>query len=138
MEQTDRKIIVNQIKTPDGTVLISHNRHDYVTYTDKNGQHYSVDGGEAYLRRGFDKQDYEEISLYDDSPFEEIRKALHRGGRGKDGKQPLTYTLLAEMNDNWVQAVIDYEEELRPNNVFLQFFRKELEYRKENSISIKE
>lgn len=108
MVQEDKKIIVNQIRTPDGTVLQSRHVHDYVTYTDKNGQHYSVDGGTYYLRRGFDVQDYEEISLYEDSPFEDIRENLYRGGRGKDGTEPLTWVKLSEMNTKWLMNTITY------------------------------
>lgn len=52
MAQEDKKIIVNQIKTPDKTILCSKYRHDYVTYTDKSRLTFSVDGGTSYLRRG--------------------------------------------------------------------------------------
>ena len=46
-----RQIVLNSIMTPDGTVLISHHRHDYVTHLDKNGELYLVDGGTDYLKR---------------------------------------------------------------------------------------
>ena len=45
------QIVCNRIITPDGTVLQSHHRHDYVSYIDKNGLEYMVDGGHDYLRR---------------------------------------------------------------------------------------
>lgn len=158
--EEDRKILINQIRTPDGTILISRHRHDYVTYTDKNGLEYMVDGGTAYLRRNVHKTkytiwnnffkifkknkkdplDYEEISIYkgDEIDFEVLRTKLCRGGRGKDGRQPLTWIPVSEMNDNWLENVIAYEEERRPDNDHLIYYRKEIQYRKYNNISIKE
>ena len=35
--ENEKQIIINQIRTPDGTLLKSMHRHDYVEYTDKNG-----------------------------------------------------------------------------------------------------
>lgn len=131
----EKNIILNRIKTPDGTILISHHRHDYVTYTDKNGQHYSVDGGTDYLKRGYDKPDYEELSLYDDEPFEVIREHYERGGRGIDGTEPLKWTPLAQMNTEWVEACIKYNEERGMGESFAsEMYRKELEWRKTNGI----
>jgi len=132
------QILVNRIITPDGTELISRHRHDYVTYTDKNGQHYSVDGGDVYLRRGFDVEDYTEASLTSADPFELLRQHIYRGGRGKDGKQPLTYVALKDMNNPWLVACIEYEEEHRPSNIYLPYYKMELEYRGEHNIYIEE
>jgi len=131
-----KKIILNRIKTPDGTILISHHRHDYVTYIDKNGLEYMVDGGTEYLRRNtHEGVDYEELSVYDDEPFEIIRKYFERGGRGIDGKQPLTWVPLSEMNTEWVEACIKYNEERGMENSFAnEMYKKELEYRKINNL----
>ena len=64
------KIICNQIRTPDGTILISHTVHDYKEYKDKNGLVYMVDGGNDYLRRTVHKEaPYEELTIYEDAPF---------------------------------------------------------------------
>ena len=87
--EENKRIIVNQIRTPDGTILKSMHRHDYVTYTDKNGLEYMVDGGTDYLRRNVhESAPHEEITIYEDAPFEVIRENVCRGGRGKDGTQP--------------------------------------------------
>lgn len=66
-------ILINQIQTPDGTIIRSHHRHDYVSYTDKNGNTYSVDGGKEYLKRGFTIKDYFELSILEYDSFEKIR-----------------------------------------------------------------
>jgi hypothetical protein len=36
------------------------------------------------------------------------------------------------MNDDWLVALIDYEEKHRPNNVFLPTYKKELIFRTNN------
>lgn len=135
-----KRIILNQIRTPDGTVLKSMHRHDYVTYTDKNGLEYMVDGGTDYLRRNtHDGAPYEELTIYEDAPFEIIRENYCRGGRGKDGTQPLTWVPMSQMNDNWLAACIVYNEERGMGNSFANaMYKKEQEYRKLNNIVIPE
>ena len=39
------KILSNKMRTPDGTILESKHRHDYVTHTDANGKEYMLDSG---------------------------------------------------------------------------------------------
>ena len=135
----EKQILVNCIKTPDGTLLFSHNRHDYKTYIDKNGLEYMVDGGNDYLRRNiYEKYPYIEMSLYIGEPHEKLRNFIHRGGRGKDGKEPLKYILIKDMSDEWIKNVIQYEEELRPNNIYLDIFRDEQIYRINNNIFIED
>lgn len=56
-------IILNSIKTPDGTILISKNEHDFVRYKDANGLSYAIDGGNQFLKR-MCSGEYEELSKY--------------------------------------------------------------------------
>jgi hypothetical protein len=127
----DKRIILNQIKTPDGTVLKSIHRHDYVTHTDANGLEYMVDGGSEYLRRTVHEDaPYEELTVYEDAPFEEIREAFHRGGRGKDGTEPLTWVPMSKMSDEWLLACIEYNEERGMGESFAnEMYKKELMHR---------
>ena len=136
----DRQIILNQIKTPDGTILKSMHRHDYVTYTDANGLEYMVDGGTDYLRRNMhENAPHEELTIYSDAPFEIIRENVCRGGRGKDGTEPLTWVPIAKMSDAWLQACITYNAdrglELSQSS---KFYKMELMYRQEQGISIED
>lgn len=138
---------------PDGTIIFSNNRHDYRTHEtvdtmkrrsekmddtfmvpDKT-RHTMVDGGNDYLRRG---GKFTEMSVFDDDPYEVIRRFVCRGGRGINLDKPLTYVPLFQMANDWLQAVIEYEEENRPDNTYLKYYRKELEYRKEHDIFIKD
>ncbi len=66
------EILINQIQTPDGTIIRSFNTHDFRTHKDKNGRSYSVDGGLSYLRR-VGKNDYRELSVLTHDSFEKIR-----------------------------------------------------------------
>ena len=134
----EKHIILNQIRTPDGTILKSLHRHDFNTYTDANGLEYMVDGGTDYLRRNVHKDaPYEELTIYCDAPYEIIRQHYCRGGRGKNGDQPLTWVPLKDMSNDWLNACIVYNNELGMDSSFANsMYRKELEYRKENNIYI--
>ena len=135
--KTHQQIVHNAIQTPDGTIIESRHRHDYVEYIDANGNEYMVDGGTDYLRRGYTVADYTEMSLYEDDDIEVIRKVVTRGGRGKDGKQPLTFTPICEMNDAWLQAAIDYNTDYgMGTSVMNRIYAREQEYRKQNNITI--
>lgn len=137
----DKQIILNRIRTPDGTILTSYYRHDYVTHIDsKNGLEYMCDGGLDYLRRNNHKEaPYEELSVYSDEPFEIIRESFHRGGRGINGDQPLTWVAISKMNDNWLQATIEYNTKKGMEDTFAtKMYIEEQEYRKLNNIKIDE
>ena len=108
IEFNDEPVIVhNSIRTPDGTVLDSHHRHDYKTYQDENGETYMVDGGTQYLRRSMNKEPYEDLSVYSDEPFEKIREVLTWGTRGKNGDQPLKWVVLKDMDTDHIKAILD-------------------------------
>jgi hypothetical protein len=105
---SDEKIVANRIRTPDGTILESMHRHDYVTYTDANGKEYMVDGGLDYLRRNVhDDAPYEELSVHTDDSHMLIREAFKWGTRGKDGKQPLTYVPLKFLTSEHIDAILE-------------------------------
>ena len=90
---------------------------------------YVIDGGLEYVRTSVNSVPAESLAIYDDAPFEVIREYLHRGGRGEDGKQELKYVALKDINNEWLENLIKYEEELRPNNPYLKFYKQEKEWR---------
>ena len=122
-------LIRNALQTPDGTVIQSHGRHDYVTYTDANGKQYMVDGGLAYLRRSV-HEDQVDLSLYDDQPHEVQRELLTWGTYGINGDQPLYYKTIADMDTGHLEAVVRLGG-LCP--VRKSCMLKELELRSENT-----
>ena len=58
------QLVANRIRTPDGTLLQSYNRHDYKTHIDANGEVYMVDGGLDYSKRSLNKAPPEDLSVY--------------------------------------------------------------------------
>ena len=101
----DNNLILNALRTPDGTVIQSLHRHDYVTYTDANGKEYMVDGGLDYLRRSI-HDDQIDLSEYDDAPHERQRELLTWGTYGIKGDQPLQYKTIEEMETGHLEAVV--------------------------------
>ena len=130
--EEEKRILRNAIKTPDGTILESMNRHDYVEYTDKNGQYYSCDGGKEYLKRGFDIADYDELSVYDNGSHELRRENLRWGvnydkdmNRLPNGTE---WRLIKDLNSEHIQAIIDGGY-ARNNKFYEDIFKEELKYR---------
>ena len=136
-ENKERVLLVNSIQTPDGTVLVSQHVHDYVCHEDKvTGTTYAIDGGGSYLR-WMPGGDYKDLSVYSDDSHEKIRAGVERGGRGINGDEPLTYVILDKINDDWLKAIIKYEEEHRPANRYIPIYKNEVEYRIKNNITVK-
>jgi hypothetical protein len=104
-----------------------------------------VDGGLDYLKRVGDSVDCKDLSMYMEpwtiEYHEKVREVVKRGGRGKDGSQPLTWVPICEMNDDWVSATIEYNRGIGfdlEKNWFTKLLVHEITYRKENNISIEE
>ena len=98
-----KDIIVNSIMTPDGTILKSRNRHDYVQYEDNNGELYVVDGGYDYLKRSGNVIPYTDLTLYDDDDFDLIRNSFDRYD-----KTTGSYTKVSDMSNEWLVNLIEY------------------------------
>jgi hypothetical protein len=120
------RILLNRIKTPDGTILTSYNRHNYVEYKDTlTKEVLMVDGGTDYLRRNVGT--YEELSVYDDGSHITRRSAVHWGTRGKDGKQPLVYKLLKDLDSDHIEAILKTQHQI--SEFYREIFKEELKYR---------
>lgn len=70
--------IYKGIKAHDGTILVSHYRHDYKTYTDKEGRFYMIDGGqEDYVRYSWpipeEKPNWVEVVLDENNKYVETK-----------------------------------------------------------------
>lgn len=119
------KILVNMISTPDGTVLVSNHRHDYVTYRDKNGLIYMVDGGNNYLRRTVhEDHPYTEMSVYSTDDHLLKRNTFTWGTYGKDGKSPLRRVLLRLLAKDHIEAILETQHHLSPQ--VREMFEEEL------------
>jgi hypothetical protein len=87
-----------------------------------------VDGGNEYERYGAnDMTMIEPKYIYTDDPFEIVRKHATRGSRGVDGRQPLTYIAICDIDDDYLQAILDYGGP----EWHLDLIRKEIKYRED-------
>lgn len=113
------------ISTPDGTTLVSNHRHDYVTYRDKNGLIYMVDGGNDYLRRTVhEDHPYTEMSVYSTDDHLLKRNTFTWGTYGKDGKSPLRRVLLKLLAKDHIEAILETQHHLSPQ--VREMFEEEL------------
>lgn len=130
------RIISNKIQCNNcKDIIVSRSRHEYVSC---HCGECAVDGGTSYLRRSFKTKDsYTELSLNDDVDFEIVRNTMTRGGRGKDGRQPLKYVLLKDMSNEWLKNTIQYNID-NGMNESNKYYILELEYRKNNDIYIED
>ena len=121
-------LVYNAIRTPDGTVLESKHRHNYVVYVDKNGKEYMVDGGLEYIRRNvYDDAPYEELSVYTTDGHDRVREVVKWGTYGKGGDQPLSHILLKDMNTEHIQACLDNVPSM--HTAYKESFKEELKLR---------
>lgn len=122
-----RQIVHNSIKCLEcNEVLVSLHVHDYNTCSCPNDA--MVDGGTYYERYGGkDLNKIQTMYIYADDDFEIVRKYAVRGSRGKDGKQPLTWIAICDMDDDYLQAVLDYGG----TEWHLDIIRKEIAYRED-------
>ena len=130
-EKKEKLAILNsRMRTPDGTILESIHRHDYVTHTDANGKEYMLDGGCDYVRCSANG-DEEMLTIYTDYPHEVIRLHAKWGTYGKEGDEPLKYVAIADLNPYHLRAILDTQKAtMRP--AIYKVMQDELEYRNEN------
>ena len=122
-----RQIVYNAIKCLEcGETIVSYSRHDYNICGCPNGA--MVDGGNEYERYGaMDLDKIEKRYVYEDDDFEKVRRYAYRGSRGKDGKQPLTWIAICDMEDEHLQAVLDYGGA----GWHIDIIKKEIKYRED-------
>lgn len=126
-----------------GDIIESVHRHNYVTC--KCGT-VSVDGGLDYQQTLFkgSTDDYTNLAVYSDEPFEKVREFAFRLGYGKPGAKDygeLRLTRFKDMTDNHLEQSIIYVEKKHPKpeqSIHLQLLKKEVDYRLQNNIKILE
>ena len=124
------QLLAQRIRTPDGTILQSYNRHDYKTHLDaKTGETYMVDGGLDYCRGIINVVPAEDLCVYVGDDFQHIRAAFSWGTRGKDGRQPLKYVPMKDLDTDHIQAILDTQYQI-PGYIRNQFVM-ELQFRGE-------
>lgn len=125
-----RQLVYNAVTCLDClSTIVSYHRHDYKLCGCKNEA--MVDGGTDYIRYG--GKNLKKVvhhAVYADDDFQLVRQYATRGSRGKDGLQPLKYIPLCEMDDDYLQAVLDYGGA----DWHLDLIRKEIKYREDEKM----
>jgi len=102
------QLLAQRIRTPDGTILQSYNRHDYKTHLDvKTGETYMVDGGLDYCRQNRNVVPAEDLCVYVGDDFNHIRAGFSWGTRGVNGDQPLKYVPMKDLDTDHIQAILN-------------------------------
>lgn len=133
----NEQIVVNAIRTPDGTILRSRSVHDYKEYKDTTSREtYMVDGGTYYLRRNVCDTPYEELTCYEDDPIEKIREVFDWGHRSADGK--LNFTLLKDLTVDHIHDIVAHIDimkgtEFKFPDYIAGIFDRELKYRNDDA-----
>jgi len=132
-------VLRNAIKCPDGTVLNSRSRWEYLTHIDAvSGETYMVDSGkDLYRRRSVNIVPYVDMTVTTLDAFELQREAFEWGTYGKDGTGPRTLVVLKDMTDEHIRAVISTQSRIHGTYVE-ELFWFELGYRLLNNIEIKD
>lgn len=86
-----------------GESLRSYHRHHYVTCSCGKS---SLDGGLDYIRVVGQAKP---TPVFTDDPFERVRTLFCRGGYGKDRQGEFRYTALKDMNDEYLENILDSE-----------------------------
>lgn len=122
-------ILRNAIRTPDGTILESRSRHDYVTHVDANGEEYMVDGGLSYSRQNINKVPAESLVITTEDKHEDIREGFSWGTYGINGDQPLKHVFLKDMDKDHIEAILKTQTHVP--EYMRDMFRDELQFREE-------
>jgi len=122
-------MVANRWKTPDGTLLWSKHRHDYVSHTDTlTGLTYAIDGGSDYARLIGKSEDLIDLCVYNTNTIEEIRELFSWGSYGKNGDECLHYILLKDLTEEHINAILRTQTQL--GTWVKDLFIREIEYRK--------
>ncbi len=102
----NKELLLNRIQTPDGTFICSRSINDLEEYTDKNGQHYGVEGGLAYQKVLYDKNDYVDASIYTTDDFNTIRENIVWATYGIDGDDELKYVKIKDLEVDHIENIL--------------------------------
>lgn len=129
-----RKLLVNRWQTPDGTILESRHRHDYVEHKDANGVYYAVDGGTDYIRLNDCRPNYplKNLCIYSDDPHVLIREELKWGTRGILGDEPLKLVPIMDLSTEHINAILDTQWHISPQ--LREVFQNEIWFRYQKSL----
>jgi hypothetical protein len=111
-----------KIYKDDGSIdyLVSTHCHDFVSHQWEDGSSVYVDGGNEYIRRGWNLDDelqidrvyYEEFSVTQNDSFEFLKEKFLWGTRGKDGNESFKWVRLQECNSSHLKAILRTQDQI--------------------------
>jgi len=116
---------------PDGTIIQTRHRHDFVGHEDKNGNFYAIDGGLEYCRITAMRPDFKIIEVDDSEHWEIVRQFGYR--IHKDG----SICHVAKMSDEYLQKAIEYCQKYEQLNSLSLLLREE-KFRTKWNINVNE
>ena len=123
------KLILNQIQTPDGTILRSVHENDYQSHIDRiTGEKYFVDGGLFFPVRSTNEVEATEMSLFNDEPHQVIRQYVAWGTHGKSGLEALRWVVIKDLSDEHIDAILRTQTQISPT--MKQYLMDEQAFRK--------
>lgn len=125
-------IVYRALITPDGTILHSRHRHDFVGHDDKNGKFYAIDGGLDYCRLTAMDANCRIVEIHDHENWEIVRQFAYRYNA------PLNkVTHLAKMSDEYLQKAIQYAQDNEQITSLMLLIREE-KFREKWKINVNE
>lgn len=128
-------LVANRWECPDGTILHSKHRHDFVEHVDEQGNYSFADGGNGYYIRT--SGNLIDRCVRSTDPFELQREFFLWGSYGKDGKQDKKYIPLCQLTDQHLACILETQVHIRGTHVEVLMLA-EVEYRKEHGIEVTE
>lgn len=125
---SEQYLVANRWKTPDGTILWSKHRHDYVEHTDAiTGEYLCVDGGNEYSKLTGKFEQLVDLCIYNTDKHELVREFFLWGSYGYHRDKELHFILLKDLTNDHIDAILQTQTKLPSWKKHL--FEQELNYR---------
>ena len=123
-------LLYNAIQCPDGTIIESKHRHDFVQHKQLDGRDYFVDGGLDYQRIGYSDNEFINLLVTTEDDHAKIREVFEWTSNYDANMNPIAPVKrkLKDLTDDHVKALVIWTEEGYPEYVH-KIMLDEAEYR---------
>lgn len=125
---SEQYLVANRWKTPDGTILWSKHRYDYIEHTDSvTGEYLCVDGGNEYIKLTDKFEQLLDLCIYNTDDHKIVREFFLWGSYGYHQDEELHFILLKDLTNDHIEAILRTQTKLPTWKKLL--FEQELNYR---------